>query len=318
MNTNPSWEKATVEKLLFATLIEQRRKRRWGIFFKVLFFIFLFLMLKALWPSDSNLTSITKPHAGIVKIDGEISADGDNSAENIVDGLDSAFKDNNTKAVILDINSPGGSAVQAAIVYDEIMRLRKQHSNVKVYAVCSDACASAAYYIASASDDIYANPASLVGSIGVMIDGFGYNDAMNKLGIQRRLLISGDHKGFLDPFSPINPTDEQFAQTMLNDVHTQFIQAVEKGRGNRLKIAPDTFSGLVWTGKEGLANGIIDGYGTTKSVARDIIKTDNSVDYTKEDNSFSNFANKFGAMMMVKLGEELGITPSGVQARINY
>lgn len=314
MSTNPQWEKETVEKLLFSTLKEQRSKRRWGIFFKLLFFGYIFLMTWALWPHNSSLTSLTKPHVAKIDIDGQIGSDDQASADNIIDSLDDAYKDSNTKAIILDINSPGGSAVQAATVYDEIMRQKQLHKDIKVYAVCEDACASAAYYMASATDDIYANQASLVGSIGVLIDGFGFNDAMNKIGVQRRLLTAGDHKGFLDPFSPENPTDLKYAQGMLDSVHSQFIQSVERGRGNRLKITPDTFSGLIWTGNQALGMGLIDGFGTTDTVARDIIKNKNIVDYTEQQGLFDKFSNNIGASISYHLAEMLGITKNGVSA----
>lgn len=314
MSTNPQWEKETVEKLLFTTIKEQRSKRRWGVFFKLLFFGYIFLMTWLLWPHNSPLTAITKPHVAKIDIDGVIDANNPASADNIIDSLGDAYKDSNTKAIILEINSPGGSAVQAATVYDEIMRQKQLHKNIKVYAVCSDACASAAYYMASAADDIYANKASLVGSIGVLIDGFGFTDAMSKVGVQRRLLTAGDHKSFLDPFSPENPADLKYAQGMLDSVHTQFIQSVEQGRGSRLKITPDTFSGLVWTGNQALSQGLIDGFGTTNSVARDIIKNKNIVDYTEQQGFFDKFANNVGASISVHLGEMLGITRTGIKA----
>lgn len=311
---NPQWEKETVEKLLFSTIKEQRSKRRWGIFFKLLFFGYIFLMTWALWPHNTNLSYLTKPHVAKIDIDGQIDSSAQASADNIIDSLDDAYKDANTKAIILEINSPGGSAVQAATVYDEIMRQKQLHKNIKVYAVCSDACASAAYYMASAADEIYANQASLVGSIGVLIDGFGFTDAMNKIGVQRRLLTSGDHKAFLDPFSPENPNDLKYAQGMLDSVHAQFIQSVEQGRGNRLKISSDTFSGLVWTGKQALSMGLIDGFGTTDTVARDIIKNKNIVDYTQQPDFFDNLSKNIGASISYHLGEMLGITKSGVRA----
>jgi protease-4 len=284
------------------------------VFFKLLFFSYLFLMTWMLWPKDT-ITALTKPHVAKIDIDGQIDANANASADNIIDSLHDAYKDSNTKAIILDINSPGGSAVQAATVYDEIMRQKQLHKNIKVYAVCSDACASAAYYMASAADDIYANKASLVGSIGVLIDGFGFTDAMNKFGVQRRLLTSGDHKGFLDPFSPENPADLKFAQGMLDSVHAQFEQSVEQGRGSRLKITPETFSGLVWTGKQALDMGLIDGFGTTQTVARDIIKNKNIVDYTSQPDFFNKLSGDIGASISYQLAEMLGITKSGVKAQ---
>lgn len=314
MNTNPQWEKETIEKLLLTNLKEQRSKRRWGIFFKLLFFGYVFLMTWALWPNSMGLTALAKPHVAKIDIDGEISSETDASADNIISSLHDAYSDSNTQAIILDINSPGGSAVQAATVYDEIMREKQIHKNIKVYAVCSDDCASAAYYMASAADDIYANKASLVGSIGVLIDGFGFTDAMSKVGVQRRLYTAGAHKGFLDPFSPVNPDDLKYAQSMLDSVHAQFIQSVEQGRGKRLKITPDIFSGLVWTGNQAINLGLIDGFGTTDSVARDIIKNKNVVDYTQQPGFFDKLAYNVGASISVHLAEMMGITPGGVKA----
>lgn len=314
MSTNPQWEKETIEKLLLTNLKEQRSKRRWGIFFKLLFFGYVFLMTWALWPHNIGLTALAKPHVAKIDIDGEISAESDASADNIIDSLHDAYSDSNTQAIILDINSPGGSAVEAATVYDEIIREKQVHKNIKVYAVCGDDCASAAYYMASAADDIYANKASLVGSIGVLIDSFGFTDAMSKLGVQRRLFTAGDHKGFLDPFSPENPADIKYAQGMLDSVHTQFIQSVEQGRGKRLKMTPDIFSGLVWTGNQAIDLGLIDGFGTTDSVARDIIKNKNIVDYTQQPGFFDKFAYNVGASISVHLAEMMGITPGGIKA----
>lgn len=317
MNTNPQWEKETLQKLLFETINEQKSKRRWGIFFKLIFLAYAVAFLWAIWPGNTSLTSITKPHVAVVDIKGQIDADDPANADDIISSLDKAFKDKNTQAVILDINSPGGSAVQAADVFDEIMRLRQLHQNIKVYAVCSDACASAAYYMASAANDIYANQASLVGSIGVMLDGFGFTGTMDKVGVERRLMTAGDHKGFMDPFSPMSPDDEKIAQGLLDGVHTQFIQSVERGRGNRLKITPDTFSGLVWTGQQALPLGLIDGFGTTHSVARDIIKNTSLIDYTTKQSVLDQFSNKFGASIATRLGAELGIGSTSVRAQDN-
>lgn len=305
---SPDWEQHTLQKLLFATLKEQRRRRRWGIFFKILFFLYLFLILMLVWPTDSLPNpNRQKPHIALIDIDGIISSEGSANADNVITGLKDAFKDSNTKSIILRINSPGGSPVQAADIYSELRYLRGEHKNIKVYVVCSDVCASAAYYIAAGGDQIYANPASLVGSIGVLLDGFGFVDTMQKLGVQRRLLTAGDHKGFMDPFSPMNPNDAHYAQAMLDAVHQQFIQSVEQGRGDRLKQNPDTFSGLVWTGSQALPLGLIDGFGDINSVSRDIIKNDNIVDYTYKPGYLEQFANRFGASFSQKLATEFGV-----------
>lgn len=291
-----SWDQKTLEKLLFNTLKEQKSRRRWGVFFKLLVAVYFFAVLWLIWPTDNIATpGKEKPHVALVEVRGEISEDNSASADNIIESLQAAFKDKNTQGVILEINSPGGSPVQANSVYNEIHYLRKKHPDIKLYAVCSDLCASGAYYIAAAADDIYADPSSLVGSIGVLMDGFGFVDTMQKLGVQRRLLTAGDHKGFLDPFSPVKPDEQKYAQAMLESVHQQFIQSVEKGRGTRLKKDPDMFSGLVWTGAQALPLGLIDGFGDTYSVARDVIKNHTIVDYTVRPNVFEKLANRMGA-----------------------
>lgn len=290
-----AWERTTIEKVLLATVKEQRAKRRWGIFFKILFLGYLFLALWIFWPSgNKTLSTNDKAHTALIDINGEIGAEEDANADDISQALQQALKDKNTKGVILRINSPGGSAVQSVYIYDEIKRLRQKYPQTPIYAVCTDACASAAYLIASGTDKIYANPASLVGSIGVLMEGFGFVDAEKKLGIERRLITAGDHKGFFDPFSPISQTDVQFAQNMLKDIHQMFIDYVLKGRGKRLKITPDIFSGLVWTGHQALNIGLIDGYGSAGFVARDIIQQETIVDYSVKSNPLEFFAHRFG------------------------
>lgn len=238
---NTNWQQQTLEKVLLETIKEQRRSRRWGLFFKLLGLGVLLLLLFSMCSTNRLLTANRlKPHVSLIDVRGEI-FDGDNaSADNIASALNRAFKDQFTTAIIMRINSPGGSPVQASYVYNEVIRLKKLHPKIKVYAVCSDLCASAAYYVASSADYIYANPSSLVGSIGVLINGFGFTGALEKLGAERRLLKSGDEKGFLDPFSPMSQKDKDYAQTMLNIVHQQFINDVKKGRGNRLKRLPRT------------------------------------------------------------------------------
>lgn len=307
------WQQKTLEKVLFYSLKEQARRRRWGIFFKLLLFIYLFLLLWIIWPSENLPTPVTtKSHIAVVDVRGEISDDSPASAENINDGLEDAFKDKNTKAIVLNINSPGGSPVQAADIYNQVSYYRAKYKQIKVYAICSDLCTSAAYYIASSADYIYADPTSLVGSIGVLMDGFGFVDTLQKLGIQRRLLTSGDHKGFLDPFSPMKPEEQQYAQNLLDDVHQQFIQAVQKGRGTRLKNNPQLFSGLVWTGNQALPLGLIDGFGDINSVARNIIKNDNIQDYTVKPNFLEQVARRFGSSFAHEIGSELGLVFKGL------
>ncbi len=291
-----NWERATLEKLLFATLKEQRAHRRWGIFFKSLFFLYLLVMLWLVLPGK-NFSTAGKQRSltALINIEGVIDANGGTKADDVITGLQAAFKDSNTKGIILRINSPGGSPVQASNIYNELRYLRNEHKDIKVYAVCSDLCASAAYYIAAGTDDIYANQTSLVGSIGVLLDSFGFVETMQKLGVERRLLTSGDHKGFLDPFSPMKPDEQKLAQGILDNVHAQFIHDVEAGRGTRLQNNPDIFSGLVWTGSQALPLGLIDGFGDMRSVARDVIKETTIVDYTVTPNYLEKLAHKLGA-----------------------
>jgi protease-4 len=310
---DPTWQRKTLEKLLFDTLKEQRRKRRWNIFFKLLFFIALLCFLIALWPTTANLptASKAKAHIGLIDIRGVIDDSSSANADNVIEGLQNAFEDKNTRAVILRINSPGGSPVQASQIYDEIRYLRHLYPKIKLYAVCDDLCASAAYYIASASDDIYANPASLVGSIGVLMDGFGFVDTLKKVGAERRLLIAGDHKGFLDPFSPEKVDEKLIAERMLANVHQQFINAVKQGRGNRLKDNPELFSGLAWTGEEALPLGLIDGFGDLNSLSHDLIKNKNIVDYTIKPGLLQQLSDRMGASFAQQISTNLGIIPHG-------
>lgn len=307
--THSTWEQKSLEKLLMASLSEQRQRRRWGIFFKSLYIILLVLIVYLLWPSD-NLPNPNKVknHIALIDIRGEIDSSAAASADNIIEGLHQAFKDKQTQAVILRIDSPGGSPVQATNIYTEIRYMRHKYPNTKLYAVCSDSCASAAYYIAAAGDNIYASPASLVGSIGVLLNGFGFVDAMQKIGVERRLLIAGQHKAFLDPFSPLKPDEQKDAQSLLDDVHQQFIHNVQLGRGARLKNDPDIFSGLVWTGQQALPLGLIDGLGDMQSVARDVIKNENIVDYTVKPSFLDQVTNHIGASFAGKIASELGVT----------
>jgi protease-4 len=291
--------------VLFATIKEQRAKRRWSIFFRLIFLVVFLVTVGMLYfPSDSRVLnpSAKGNYAALVDINGIIDANSRANADNIISGIDDAFKDSDVKGIILRIDSPGGTPVQASEIYNEILRQRVLHPHIKIYAVCTDMCTSAAYYIASATDAIYANPSSLVGSIGVLMESFGFTDAIQKLGVQRRLFISGDRKGFLDPFSPLKPEDQKAAQDMLDEVHQQFIHDVMKGRGERLKINPETFSGLVWTGREALPQGIIDGFGSATQIAREIIKTEDVVDFTVKPNPFDLFAQRIGASFASHLG----------------
>ncbi len=293
-NNDASWERKTLEKLVFAALDEQRARRRWGIAFKILGFGYLFAVLVAVvdWGTGAEHQ---ERHTAMVSLIGVIEAKGDASAENLVAALNSAFEEKNAAGVILRINSPGGSPVQAGIVNDEIRRLRTKFPDKPLYAVVEDMCASGGYYVAAAADSIYVNKASIVGSIGVLMDGFGFTGTMDKFGVERRLLTAGENKGFLDPFSPQAPQQKAHAQLLLDDIHKQFIDVVKTGRGKRLKETPDMFSGLMWTGTQSIQLGLVDGYGSVDSVARDIIKAEKVFDYSVKDNIAERFAKRLGA-----------------------
>ena len=292
-----NWERDVIETLATAALKEQRRARRWGIFFKLLGFAYLtVLLLIALdWRAQDGFTA--GKHTALVDIVGVIDPKGDASADRVTAALQGAFKDKNTQGVVLRINSPGGSPVQAGIIYDEIRRLRGVYPNVPMYAVVEDICASGGYYIAAAADKIYVDKASIVGSIGVIMDGWGFTGTMEKLGVQRRVLVSGENKAFLDPFSPVDGKQKKHAQSMLDDIHKQFIDVVRKGRGKRLKESSDLFSGLLWTGARSIELGLSDGFGSVDFVAREVIKAEDIVDFTQKENLAERFAKRFGAAM---------------------
>lgn len=292
------WEKKVLEKLVLASLNEQRRARHWGILFKSLTFIYLFILLFVGlgWIGNRDVTMSGDQHTALVDLRGVISADSISSAENINAGLQEAFKHKNTRGVILRINSPGGSPVQAGYINDEIHRLRAQYPDIPFYAVVEDICASGGYYVAVAADKIFVDKASIVGSIGVVMDGFGFVGLMEKLGVERRMLTAGENKGFLDPFSPANPQQQEYARTMLGDIHTQFIQIVQEGRGKRLKDNPEIFSGIVWTGQKSIELGLADAMGSAEYVAREIIKAEQIVDFTAKEGFAERFAKRFGGM----------------------
>lgn len=305
-----SWERDLLNRLAFASLNEERRRRRWSIFFRILFFVYLFaIFFMAIPDRDREGDGLLKTsHTAMVQVTGLI-ADGTRAnAETIIKGLRRAFKDKRTKGVVLRINSPGGSPVQSGIVYDEIMRLKKLHPDIKLYAVISDVGASGGYYIAAAADEIYVNQASVVGSIGVLMNGFGFVDSMKKLGIERRLLTAGDNKGMLDPFSPLKEKDVAYIQTVLEQIHQQFIKAVKDGRGARLKESAELFSGRFWTGAQGVELGLADGLGDVDYVAREVIGAENVVDFTAREEFWERFAERFGASVAQGLGEQLGVS----------
>jgi protease-4 len=290
----PGWERATLEKLMHATLQEQRTARRWRSFIRLAWLAFFVFLLWALMGKGPTSTDKTLPHTAVIEIKGEIDSEGDSSAEAVTAAMRSAFEDSGAQAVVLLINSPGGSPVQAGIISDEIKRLRAKHKK-PVYAVVEESCASAAYYIAAAADRIFVDKASIVGSIGVLMDGFGFTGLMDKLGVERRLMTAGENKGFLDPFSPQTEKHRVVAQGMLDQVHRQFIDVVKAGRGKRLKDSPELFSGLFWTGQQAVELGLADQLGNLDFVAREIVKAEDLVDYTRRDNVAERLAKKFGA-----------------------
>ncbi|MDO8249294.1 MAG: S49 family peptidase [Rhodoferax sp.] len=290
----PGWERATLEKLVFASLNEQRLARRWRTFVRLAWLAFFVLLAWIVISRNGPSQDASTPHTAVVEIKGEIASGADASAELIVTALRGAFEDEGAQAVVLLINSPGGSPVQAGIINDEIKRLKVKHKK-PVYAVVEESCASAAYYIAVAADKIFVDKASIVGSIGVLMDGFGFTGLMEKLGVERRLMTAGENKGFLDPFSPQTDNQRVFAQTMLNQIHKQFIDVVKAGRGSRLKETPETFSGLFWSGQQAIELGLADQLGNLDFVAREIVKAEEIIDYTRRENVAERLVKRFGA-----------------------
>jgi len=291
-----NWERDLVTKLASAALREQRRARLWGIFFKLLTFAYITFILLSVydWRGRADMAG-GKKHTALVELNGLIAPGNDASAEKITMALQAAFKDKNTQGVVLKINSPGGSPVQSQTIYDEMKRLRAKYPDIPLYAVVEDVCASGGYFIAAGADRIYVGKASIVGSIGVLMNGFGFTGLMDKLGVERRLLTAGENKGMLDPFSPIDPKDKAHIQTMLGDIHQQFIGVVKEGRGKRLKESPEIFSGLIWTGQKSIDLGLADAIGSLESVARDVVKAEEIVDFTQKEGIAEKFARRFGA-----------------------
>jgi protease-4 len=291
-----NWERKLIEEIALSTIKEKRKARRWGIFFKLLYLIIFLAFLGVMMPDRLQETKIGDgKHTAVVDIKGVIAHDAKASAENVIKGIRNAFKHKNTKGVILRINSPGGSPVQAGYINDELVRLKKKHPKTKVYAVVTDICASGGYYIAVAADQIYVDKASIVGSIGVLMNGFGYVDVMEKIGVERRLLTSGDHKALMDPFSPQKEFDRSHMQSMLDRIHKQFIDTVKTGRGKRLKQDNKIFSGLFWTGEESISLGLADAVGSSSYVAREVIGAERMIDFTKSEDVLELFAKKMGA-----------------------
>lgn len=303
-----SWR--LLEKTLLAGVQEQRRARRWGIFFKLLTFAYLFGALLIFSPllNMGGGKDAGESHTAVINVRGMIADEESASADNIVGALRSAFDDANTRGVVLRINSPGGSPVQSGYIYDEIRRLRGEHPAIKVYAVITDLGASGAYYIASAADEIYADKSSLVGSIGVTAATFGFVETMGKLGVERRVYTSGEHKAFLDPFQPEKPEETEFWRGVLGTTHRQFIDSVKQGRGDRLQVDghPELFSGLIWSGEQALELGLVDGLGSTSYVAREVIGEEALVDFTVKDSPLDRFTKKLGASVGAQLALWMG------------
>ena len=298
----PDWERAVLEKVALQALEEQRRARQWKVLFRLLWFAFAFLILAAwlgwIGRPDKELEGTTigaGKHTALVELEGVIAPESKASSERMIKALNRAFKDRNTQGVVVRINSPGGSPVQAGYINDEIRRLRAKYPNTPVYAVVEEMCASGAYYIAVAADEIYVDKASLVGSIGVLMDGFGFPAAMDKLGIERRLLTAGENKGMLDPFSPQNEKHKAYAQAMIDQIHQQFIKVVKDGRGKRLQEDGNTFSGLFWNGEEAVRQGLADKFGNLDYVAREVVKAEEVIDYTPKENIAERLAKRFGS-----------------------
>ncbi len=296
--TPPAWERAVLEKIALKALDEQRRARHWSTLFRLLWLSFAFLVLAALlgWIGRPDGDKVTLGrHTALVELKGVIGVEAKASADKMIQGLNQAFKDKNTVGVVLRINSPGGSPVQSGYINDEIRRLRGKYPTIPVYAVVQDLCASGGYYVAVAADKIYVDKASLVGSIGVIMSGFGFTGTLEKLGVERRAYTSGDNKDFLDPFAPENPKHREHAQKMLGEIHEQFVKVVKAGRGQRLKESPEIFTGLVWTGEKSVELGLADELGSLEYVAREVIKAERVVDFTPDENYLEAFSKRFGS-----------------------
>jgi len=307
------WQRDTIEKLASSALREQRTARRWSIFFKSLIFIYLFIVLFYALGLVGGGKKSSASHTALIDIAGVIEAGGEVNADSVMTSLQDAYDNKGTKGIIFRINSPGGSPVQAGIINDEIKRQKHLHPDIPVYAVVEDICASGGYYIAVAADKIYVDKASIVGSIGVLMDGYGFTEVMKKVGVERRLMTAGENKAMLDPFSPLNPKHQLLAQMMLDEIHEQFKTVVRQGRGNRLKENAETFSGLFWSGEKSIKIGLADALGSADYVAREVIKQDEIVDFTYKDDFASRVAKRIGASM----GKSLAIDAlnKGLQLR---
>jgi protease-4 len=305
------WERDLMQRLAFASLTEQRRARRWGIFFKLFFALYLLFFLLLALGANLGGRSLASRYTALIELDGAIAPDTEASADNVIAGLRGAFEDKSAVGVVVRANSPGGSAVQSGYIYEEIKRLRAKHPKKPLYAVVTDVCASGCYYALVAADKIYVDRASIVGSIGVLMDGFGFVDTMKKVGVERRLLTAGEHKGVLDPFSPLSAFDRKHAQKILDRVHQQFIERVRDGRGQQLKETKETFSGLFWTGEEAIQMGLADELGSASYVAREVVGAEDIVDFTQREGVFDRVARRIGGEAARMLSQEFfGRTPS--------
>ena len=315
INTQDSqWQKGVIEKLATSSLNEQKASRRWGIFFKILTFLYLFTILAyAIGWVVKDGKAMTGSHTALIDIAGVIMPGGEVNADAVLGSLTDAYESKGTKGIILRINSPGGSPVQAGIINEEIKRQKKLHPEIPVYAVVEDICASGGYYIAAAADKIYVDKASIVGSIGVLMDGYGFTGVMEKVGVERRLMTAGRNKAMLDPFSPVNPEHKAYAQALLDGIHEQFKTVVREGRGKRLHETADTFSGLFWSGEESIKIGLADALGSTEFVARDVIKQEDIVDFTHQETFADRFAKRLGASIAKHIGFD--VETSGLKLR---
>jgi len=312
-NKKEGWEREVIEKLAFAALEESRKARRWGIFFKLFIAVYLVILLILMQAGTWGEKALAGKYTALIELEGEIAPDSQASADNIISGLRSAFEDKAVAGVILRSNSPGGSPVQSAFIFNEIVRLREKYPDTPLYAVITDICASGCYYAIAAADRIYASPGSLVGSIGVLMDGFGFVEGMKKLGIERRLLTAGENKGILDPFSPLDAKSRQHAQKTLNEIHQQFIAAVKQGRGDTLKPNKEIFSGLFWTGARARDLGLVDEFASAGQVARDVIGAEEIVDFTVRENLLERLTERFGLALGRSLASELRLRGGGLR-----
>lgn len=306
---SPAWERETLEKVLLATVQEQRRARLWSYAFKGALLIYLIVVAAvALRPSGGLMGhSDSKEHTAVIDVAGTIAEGNPTDADTLIEGLRDAVKDKGTQGILLRMNSPGGSPVQSAYVYEEIRRIKKENPKLPIYAVVSDLCASGCYYIAAAADKIFVHPTSVVGSIGVIMNGFGFVDTMQRLGVERRLLTAGEHKALFDPFSPVNEVEKQHLLGVINNVHQQFIAAVKQGRGDRLKETPDMFSGLIWTGDEAIKLGLVDAVGDARSVAKDVIGEKETVNFTPRERLIDRISHRLGASLGSAVQSAIGL-----------